>query len=462
MLPHHDTIAAPATAAGTSAIAVIRISGKDTFRIVDLIFRKKNKAFSTAAQKSHTIHLGNIVDGDEWIDEVLISLFKAPHSFTGEDVVEISCHGSPFIVKKIMELLLNHGVRTAHPGEFSLRAFLNGKIDLSQAEAVADLIASSSETALKLALNQMKGTLSNKINQLRDELIGFAALLELELDFSEEDVAFADRKQLKIAVENLRNNIQHLIKSFQTGQAIRQGVPVVIAGRPNAGKSTLLNALLDEERAIVSPIPGTTRDTIEEDLIIQGILFRFMDTAGLRHASDEIEQQGIERTLDKVGKARVIIYLFDMNELSQHDVDNDVNRLKEYAPEGQSRFILCANKSDLASEQMKNDFAAAGCILISAKDHIGLEELKNNLAMPFIGGMKEAGDVVIAHVRHLEALQKADDSLSAVLIGMESNLTHDLIAADLRHALNYLGEIAGTITTDDLLHTIFSRFCIGK
>jgi tRNA modification GTPase len=308
----------------------------------------------------------------------------------------------------------------------------------------------------------MKGTLSNKINQLRDELIGFAALLELELDFSEEDVAFADRKQLKIAVENLRNNIQHLIKSFQTGQAIRQGVPVVIAGRPNAGKSTLLNALLDEERAIVSPIPGTTRDTIEEDLIIQGILFRFMDTAGLRHASDEIEQQGIERTLDKVGKARVIIYLFDMNELSQHDVDNDVNRLKEYAPEGQSRFILCANKSDLASEQMKNDFAAAGCILISAKDHIGLEELKNNLAMPFIGGMKEAGDVVIAHVRHLEALQKADDSLSAVLIGMESNLTHDLIAADLRHALNYLGEIAGTITTDDLLHTIFSRFCIGK
>lgn len=459
MLPH-DTIASPATAAGTAAIAVIRISGKEAFKVADKIFKPKKKGVKIPDSESHRIFFGEVMDGEEHIDEVLLSVFRAPNTFTGENTVEISCHGSPFIVKRIMELILKHGVRTANPGEFTLRAFLNGKMDLSQAEAVADLIASSTETAHKLALNQLKGNVSNEIKKLREELIGFASLIELELDFSEEDVEFADRRQLKIAVENLRKKIQQLMKSFQTGLAIRQGVPVVIAGRPNAGKSTLLNAMLEEERAIVSPIPGTTRDTIEEDIIIHGILFRFMDTAGLRHATDEIEQSGIERMLDKVSKARVVIYLFDINELSLHDVENDLSRLKEYATPEQTQFLLCANKTDLASEEMKNDFE--DCLFISAKDHQGLDELKKKLAAPFLEGIKEAGNAVIANVRHYEALQKADDSLSAVMIGMESNLTHDLIAADLRHALNYLGEIAGSISSDELLDHIFSRFCIGK
>lgn len=459
MLPH-DTIASPATAAGTAAIAVIRISGKEAFAITDKIFKPKKKGVKISESESHRIFFGDVLHEAEQIDEVLVSVFRAPNSFTGEDTIEISCHGSPFIVKRIMELLVKHGVRTANPGEFSLRAFLNGKMDLSQAEAVADLIASSTETAHKLALDQLKGIVSNEIKKLREELIGFASLIELELDFSEEDVEFADRRQLKIAVENLRKKIQQLIKTFETGLAIRQGVPVVIAGLPNAGKSTLLNALLEEERAIVSPIPGTTRDTIEEDIIIHGILFRFIDTAGLRHAADEIEQSGIERTLDKVSKARIVIYLFDINELSRHDIENDVNRLREFASSEQTQFVLCANKTDLASEEMKNDFE--DCLFISAKDHLGLDALKKKLATPFLEGMKESGNAVIANVRHYEALQKADDSLSAVLIGMESNLTHDLIAADLRHALNYLGEISGSITTDDLLNNIFSKFCIGK
>ncbi len=458
MLLHH-TIASPATAAGTAAIAVIRISGKEAFTVMDKIFRPKKKGIKISEAESYRIFFGDVMDGEEQIDEVLVSVFRAPHSFTGEDTVEISCHGSPFIVKRVMELLLKHGVRTANPGEFSFRAFLNGKMDLSQAEAVADLIASSTETAHKLALDQLKGNVSNEIKKLREELIGFASLIELELDFSEEDVEFADRRQLKIAVENLRKKIQQLIKTFQTGQAIRHGVPVVIAGRPNAGKSTLLNALLEEDRAIVSPIPGTTRDTIEEDIILHGILFRFIDTAGLRHATDEIEQSGIERTLDKVSKARIVIYLFDINELGRHEAENDVNRLREFAAE-QTQFILCANKTDLASEEMKIDFE--DCLFISAKDHLGLDALKKKLATPFLEGMKEAGNAVIANVRHYEALQKADDSLAAVLIGMDSNLTHDLIAADLRHALNYLGEISGSITTDDLLDNIFSKFCIGK
>lgn len=459
MLPH-DTIASPATAAGMAAIAVIRVSGKEAFAVTEKFFRPKKRGVKISDAASHRIFFGEVMDGIEQVDEVLVSVFRAPHSYTGEDTVEISCHGSPFIVKKIMELLLKHGVRTANPGEFSLRAFLNGKMDLSQAEAVADLIASSTETAHKLALNQLKGNVSNEIKKLREELIGFASLIELELDFSEEDVEFADRKQLKIAVENLRKKMQQLMKTFQTGQAIRQGVPVVIAGRPNAGKSTLLNALLEEERAIVSPVPGTTRDTIEEDIIIHGILFRFIDTAGLRHATDEIEKSGIERTLDKVSKARVVIYLFDINELNLYDVNNDVSRLKEYASPDQTQFILCANKTDLTLDESKKDFD--DCLFISAKDHQGLTEMKEKLAAPFLEGMQEAGNALIANVRHFEALQKADDSLSAVLIGMESNLTHDLIAADLRHALNYLGEIAGSIAADDLLDNIFRNFCIGK
>jgi tRNA modification GTPase len=459
MLPQ-DTIAAPATAAGKAALAVIRISGKEAFAVAEKIFKPKKRGLRISESESHKIYFGEVMDEAKRLDEVLLSVFRAPHSFTGEDSVEISCHGSPFIVKSIMELLLKQGVRTANPGEFSLRAFLNGKMDLSQAEAVADLIASSSETAHRIALDQLKGNVSAEIKKLREELIGFASLIELELDFSEEDVEFADRKQLKIVVENLRMKIQQLMKSFQTGQAIRQGVPVVIAGRPNAGKSTLLNVLLQEERAIVSPVPGTTRDTIEEDMIIEGILFRFIDTAGLRHATDEIEQSGIERTLDKVSKARVVIYLFDINELNRHEVENDLKRLREFASSGQTQFILCANKTDLASEEMKNDFE--DCLFISAKNHQGLDELKKKLAAPFLEGMKEAGNAIIANVRHYEALQKADDSLSAVLIGMESNFTHDLIASDLRHALNYLGEISGTITTEDLLDNIFSKFCIGK
>ncbi|MCZ2277737.1 MAG: tRNA uridine-5-carboxymethylaminomethyl(34) synthesis GTPase MnmE [Bacteroidia bacterium] len=461
MLPNYDTITALATAPGKAAIAVIRISGKEAFPVIEKIFRKKNKPVCFTQIDSHTVHLGTLVDADTIIDEVLITAFKSPNSFTGEDIIEISCHGSPFIIQKIIKLLLNNGIRTANPGEFTLRAFLNGKMDLSQAEAVADLIASSSEAAHQLALNQMKGGVSKAIGLLRDELIGFASLIELELDFSEEDIEFADRKQLELTIERTLNRIQMLIHSFETGNAIRNGIPVVIAGRPNSGKSTLLNNLLQDERAIVSPIAGTTRDTIEEEMIFDGIRFRFIDTAGIRHAKDEIEKIGVERTLEKIKQARIVIYLFDMNEMTVDEVEHEIQSLKSSAS-AHTEFITCANKSDLVSEDIKKKFQSLNGLFISAKYEKGIEELKRKLSEPFLLGIKEAGPLVITNSRHYEALIQTKASLEAALQGLKDHRSHDLIAADLRHALNQLGLIAGTITTENLLDHIFSHFCIGK
>ncbi len=463
MLNHQDTIAAPATASGPAAIALVRLSGPKALDIASAIFVPRNKQKSLFKVPSHTIHFGTIYEDKEVIDEVLVSVFRKPHSFTGEDVVEISCHGSSYIVQRILNLLIRQGARMAAPGEFTLRAFLNGKMDLAQAEAVADLIASSSASAHLIAMNQMKGKLSEEIRQLREALIGFASLLELELDFAEEDVEFADRKQLLHTASHIRNRIERLMNTFETGQAIRQGVPVVIAGRPNAGKSTLLNKLLQEERALVSPLPGTTRDTIEEDILIHGILFRLIDTAGLRPTSDSIEQAGIERARQQICKARIVIYLFDINELSPFEVQNDLNQLNQYALTDYPFSILtCANKIDLADANRIQLFHSSGCLLLSLKEEIGLEELKQKLSQPFIRSMQEAGHAIITHARHYQALKSAAESLTAVIEGLNAHRSHDLVATDLRHALNYMGRITSPVDPDELLETLFARFCIGK
>jgi tRNA modification GTPase len=463
MLNSHDTIAAPATATGPAALALIRLSGSRALNIASNIFVPRHPRKSIFQVPSHTIHFGAIYEGNELVDEVLLSVFRKPQSFTGEDVVEISCHGSPYIVQRILNLLIRKGARMATPGEFTLRAFLNGKMDLAQAEAVADLIASSSACSHLIAMNQMKGKLSDEIRQLREALIGFASLLELEMDFAEEDVEFADRKQLLHTASHIRERIERLMNSFETGEAIRQGVPVVIAGRPNAGKSTLLNKLLQEERALVSPLPGTTRDTIEEDILIHGILFRLIDTAGLRPATDTIEQAGIERARKQISKARIVIYLFDIAELNPSEVQNDLNELQQYSLADHPFSVLtCANKIDLVDEDRIRLFESSGCLLLSLKEEVGLEALKDKLTEPFIHSMQEAGHAMITNARHYQALKNAAESLTAVIEGLKAHRSHDLIATDLRHVLTYLGEITSPVAPDELLDNIFSRFCIGK
>ncbi len=461
MLSFHDTIVAPATPPGTSAIAVIRLSGGEAIAICQRLFRGKD----LTRQPSHTVHYGSLRDGDELLDEVLVSVFKAPTSFTKENVVEISCHGSAFVVQKIIRSLLKHGARLAEPGEFTKRAFLNGQFDLAQAEAIADLIHSDSEATHRAALSQMRGGFSKQIANLRERLIDFASLIELELDFGEEDVEFANRADLKNLVLEIQAVVASLMESFRLGNVLKNGVPTVIAGKPNAGKSTLLNALLNEPKAIVSEIPGTTRDFIEDEIHIEGIRFRFIDTAGLRHTTDVVEAMGVARTREKLKQASLIIYLFDVNETSPQELEDELAEIRNL----DIPYLLVGNKADKAAfpENKIVSFENAKPVLasilpISAATGLGMDELKQRLLQKVRVDDYRPTDTLITSIRHYDSLRLTHESLGRVLDGMATGITGDLMAMDIRQALHHLGEITGTVTSDDLLANIFSRFCIGK
>ncbi len=458
-----DTILALATPEGSGAIGVIRLSGSKAIEIVDSVFNSKNRLIS---EKSHSQIFGTIINGDQVIDEVLVSIFRNPKSYTGEDTVEISCHGSRFILQSIMDLLSQKGIRLATAGEFTQRAFLNGKLDLVQAEAVADLIASESGASHRIALNQMRGGISNELSILRDELIHFTALIELELDFGEEDVEFADRAQLTNLISVLKNRISELIATFHYGNAIKNGVPVAIVGKPNAGKSSLLNSLLKEDRAIVSSVAGTTRDTLEETINLDGIIFRFIDTAGLRDTDDEIEKMGIRRAYEKIDSARIVIYLFDKNDTTIKEVQADI----ESIPKDKIIFI-CPSKIDKyqgiywkewdEGTNVENRF----CFLaISTKEASGysIQNLQNKLVESIKGGIEE-NQVIISNSRHLDSLNKALKAIEETETAINQNISGDLLSPHLRDALRHIGSITGAIEVDrDILGAVFSRFCIGK
>ena len=450
-----DTIVALATPQGIGAIAVVRLSGSKAISIANEVFKGKD----LEKAESHTIHFGTIRDGNEIIDEVLVSLFIAPKSFTKENVVEISCHGSAFIIKRIINLLMAKGARHAKPGEFTKRAFLNGQFDLAQAEAVADLISSDSEAAHQAALTQMRGGFSSEIKQLREKLIHFASMIELELDFGEEDVQFANRDDLVALVTNLKTIINQLIRSFDLGNVIKNGVPTVIAGKPNAGKSTLLNALLKEDKAIVSEIAGTTRDFIEDEINIEGIIFRFIDTAGLRETTDIIESMGVQRTHSKMKEAALILYLFDLTNESISDILKEVNKLENLG----KPFIPIGNKIDKAPESLVKKLREdSRFVLISAANQEHLDGLKEKILEQVNLKNFKSGDTVVTNARHFESLLKTSQALDDVLKGIDTGITGDFLALDIRQALHHLGEITGEVTNDDLLANIFSKFCIGK
>ncbi|MCE2994716.1 MAG: tRNA uridine-5-carboxymethylaminomethyl(34) synthesis GTPase MnmE [Cyclobacteriaceae bacterium] len=448
-----DTIIALATPPGISALAVIRLSGKNAIDITQRVFKGKN----LLQQPTHTVHLGGLGEKGRTIDEVMVAIFKEPHSFTKENSVEISCHGSPVIVKEIIKLLMAQGARLAKPGEFTQRAFFNGRFDLAQAEAVADLIHAENDNARQAALNQMRGGFSKEIQHLREELIHFASLIELELDFGEEDVEFAKREDLKKLIQQIQVYLQSLIQSFDQGNVIKNGVPTVIAGKPNAGKSTLLNALLNEEKAIVSDIPGTTRDVIEDEVVIGGVNFRFMDTAGLRETADVVESIGVERTRERMKNASLILYLFDLSQTSLEEIHGQEKELQSLG----IPYLKIGNKIDQAKkeviEQLPNDF-----ILISASAKTNLSQLKDKIVSFFQIKEIKQGDVVVTNMRHYQNLIQTNDALDRVLHGMDHGVTGDFLAMDIRQSLHYLGEITGQITSDDLLANIFSKFCIGK
>jgi len=455
-----DTIVALATAPGTAAIAVIRLSGTSAFDICNSVFTDKNGfPKKLSLQKSHKLHYGWICSDNSLIDEVIISIFKAPHSYTGENTVEISCHGSVFIQQKIIQVLINSGARPAKAGEFTLRAFLNRKLDLPQAEAVADLIASDSQASHLLALNQMRGGVSQKINTFRQQLIHFASLIELELDFNEEDIEFANRSDLKQLVGDLQNEIQPIILSFKEGDVLKNGIPIAIVGKPNVGKSTLLNALLDEEKAIVSPIPGTTRDAIEDEIIIEGVRFRFIDTAGIRNTTDEIESIGVSKTFQKIKHASVVIYMFDVMEITPDELLQSISELNVKQILVVGNKIDCLNGTELTKKFIDR---IPEIIYISAKQRINIHQISNRLTELYSIDVINKNDTVLTNARHFEALKKTSTALERVNNGLNSNLTGDLLAADIRNALLHIGEITGEITTDDLLENIFNKFCIGK
>ncbi|QHL86278.1 tRNA uridine-5-carboxymethylaminomethyl(34) synthesis GTPase MnmE [Nibribacter ruber] len=459
MLPStlaQDTIIALATASGHGAIAIIRLSGPEAVSIVNGVFKGKN----LQAQPSHTLHFGTIRDEDKILDEVVVSLFKAPASYTKEDVVEVSCHGSPYITEQLLKLFLRKGARLAEPGEFTKRAFLNGQFDLAQAEAVADLIASDSALTHQVAMKQMRGGFSQEIKALRVQLIHFASMVELELDFSEEDVEFADRSALRRLITTLQQLITDLLKSFEMGNVLKNGVPTVIAGKPNAGKSTLLNALLREEKAIVSDIPGTTRDVIEDEAQLGGIRFRFIDTAGLRDTQDTVEAIGVARTKQQLQKASLVLYLFDVTTTLPEQLREELAALQ--LP--QVPYLLIANKKDLATPAQLKSFAGfEHLVYLSAGTKEGLKELEQSLLEVVNANEALTGDrTIVTNLRHFQSLQKTNDALQEVLHGLDTGLTGDWLAADIRRCLFYLGEITGDITTDDLLDNIFTKFCIGK
>jgi tRNA modification GTPase len=462
-----ETIVALASPSGAGAIAVIRLSGSNALAIAETVFQSVSGK-SIQHQKTHTIHLGHIVEGTKVYDQVLLSLFKNPNSYTGEDVVEISCHGSTYIQQQIIQLLLRQGCRMAQPGEFTLRAFLNGKLDLSQAEAVADLISSDNEASHQIAMQQMRGGFSNEIAHLREELLNFASLIELELDFAEEDVEFADRTQFKALLNRIELVLKRLIDSFAVGNVIKNGIPVAIVGEPNVGKSTLLNALLNEERAIVSEIAGTTRDTIEDELVINGIGFRFIDTAGIRETEDVVESIGIKKTFEKIEQAQVVLYLFEgfKFQVSGSTYITEIEKVKNKYP--LKPLLVVINKIDLLSEadiaDIRLQLQALDVTLetISAKENLGIDSLKNQL-MSFVNtGALRNNETIVTNTRHYDSLLKALEEIQKVRFGMDSNLSSDLMAIDIKQALYYFGEITGEVTNDELLGNIFANFCIGK
>jgi len=467
-----DTIAALATAPGAGAIAVIRVSGSDALPIVSDLFKAKSGKV-LKDQDSHTLHLGNIIDGKRIIDEALVSIFKGKRSYTGEPTVEISCHGSSYIQQEILQLLFRNGCRAAKAGEFTLRAFINGKMDLSQAEAVADLIASDNAGSHQIAMQQMRGGFSNEIAQLRQELLNFASLIELELDFAEEDVEFANREEFQNLITKITRVLKRLIDSFATGNVIKNGIPVAIVGEPNVGKSTLLNALLNEERAIVSDIAGTTRDTIEDELAIGGIGFRFIDTAGIRETADVIEGLGIKKTFEKISQAQVVLYLInsekfkDQAELFTVEIQKIRNRFPD------KPLVLVANKIDhlteAEQESINKQLAAllsegnkSAVLLISAKTGTGVEELKEQLLQFVNTGALRNNETLVTNSRHYDSLLKALEEIEKVQLGIDAGLSGDLLAIDIREALYHFGEITGQVTNDELLGNIFANFCIGK
>tara|TARA_R110000751_G_scaffold307915_2_gene435402 strand:+ start:66008 stop:67399 length:1392 start_codon:yes stop_codon:yes gene_type:complete len=461
---YNDTIVALATASGAGAVAIIRLSGKDAIAIADRCFESVKSNKTLLNQKTHTIHLGHIVDDKRTIDQVLVSVFKNPNSYTGEDVVEVSCHGSIYIQQEIIQLFLRNGCRMANAGEFTLRSFLNGKLDLSQAEAVADLISSDNEASHQIAMQQMRGGFSSEIAKLRAELMNFASLIELELDFAEEDVEFADRTQFQALVEKITFVLKRLIDSFAVGNVIKNGIPVAIVGEPNVGKSTLLNALLNEERAIVSDIAGTTRDTIEDELVIDGIGFRFIDTAGIRETKDVVESIGIKKTFEKMEQAQVVVLLFSAEEFK-----TESKRLKVEIEKIKNRFplkplLIIANKVDtLNSEELDRlKLQFENVHLLSAKSGLGVEELKAKLIGFVNTGALRNNETIVTNTRHYDSLLKAFEEIQKVKGGLEMGLSGDLMAIDIRQALYHFGEITGEITSDDLLGNIFANFCIGK
>lgn len=452
-----------ATAPGSAAIAMLRLSGPQAYRVLsNCFFDKKQRPVQLASFNANTVHFGLIMQEGQVLDEVLLSLFKAPHSYTGEDLIEVSCHGSAFIQQQMLQLFLASGARLAEPGEFTLRAFLNGKMDLSQAEAVADLISSNSQVSHQLAMQQMRGGFSSAIKTLRDHLVNFASLIELELDFSEEDVEFANRSELLDLLQKLQGLMAKLISSFDLGNVIKQGLPVAIVGKPNAGKSTLLNVLLQEERAIVSEIPGTTRDTIEDTLVINGVLFRVIDTAGLRDTSDAIESIGVGRALEAMKKAGILIYLFDLHSLSAADLRLELEKLRQHAP--MAEVIPVGNKMDTEpANEIREEFADfADILFISAKNQSGIEALKERLVAVFDQKGLNSIDTVVSNARHVNALKNAQSAMEKVIEGLKAHIPGDLLALDIRYALDELGMITGQVTTEDLLENIFSKFCIGK
>lgn len=463
---YDDTIVALATPAGAGAIAVIRLSGEDAISIASKIFFSVSEK-ELILQKTHTVHLGHLKDGNRVIDEVLATVFKNPNSYTGENVVEFSCHGSSFIQQEIIQLCLRKGCRMANAGEYTLRAFLNGKMDLSQAEAVADLIASDSEASHQLAIQQMRGGFSSEIQMLREELLNFASLIELELDFAEEDVEFANREDFQKLISKITLVLKRLIDSFATGNVLKNGIPVAIVGEPNVGKSTLLNALLNEERAIVSDIAGTTRDSIEDEISIGGIGFRFIDTAGIRETEDVIEGLGIKKTFEKIEQAQVVVFLVDSIDSSKNDESIDalkveIERIKNRFP--QKQLVVIANKVDQLSEaQIENLTSTINNLqLLSAKTGQGVEELKTTLLEFVNTGALRNNETIVTNSRHYDALLKALEEIIKVQEGIDIGLSGDLMAIDIRQALYYFGEITGEITNDDLLGNIFANFCIGK
>src|SRR5690554_1970188 len=466
-MTHVDTIVAMATPAGAGAIAVLRLSGPEAISIASSIFTSVSGK-NLAEQKSHTVHLGHIKNGEKIIDEVLVTIFKNPNSYTGEDVVEISCHGSNYIQQEIIQLCLRKGCRMADAGEFTLRAFIHGKMDLSQAEAVADLIASDSAASHQLAMQQMRGGFSSEIKKLREELLNFASLIELELDFAEEDVEFADREEFQKLIARITQVLKRLVDSFATGNVLKNGIPVAIVGEPNVGKSTLLNALLNEERAIVSDIAGTTRDTIEDEISIGGIGFRFIDTAGIRETADVIEGMGIRKTFEKIEQAQVVIYLFDAEKLqvSSSKFQVEIETIKNKYP--LKNLIIVANKVDKLSEEslkkLKETLSpqTSHLLPLSAKKGIGLKELESQLLEFVNTGALRSNETIVTNSRHYDALLKALEEIIKVQEGIDANLSGDLLAIDIRQALYHFGEITGQVSNDELLGNIFANFCIGK